>query len=107
MLTGRFSIAEVKDGTRLGDHMVDTILAGRCLRYTSTSVTDLYRTTFSIVPLPPALFPNFPAFSSHRAHERLVERPFAIHYNWIVGAAAKVAAMKEKGQWFVGAGTSA
>lgn len=101
MLTGRFSIAEVKVGTQLGDHIVNTILDGKCLRYNSNSNAASEQAAFSIVPLTPALFPNFPAFSSHRAHERLVERPFIVHYNWIVGASAKVAMMKEKGHWFV------
>lgn len=100
-------MAGVSPGGRIGDHVVDTIISGRCIEYWSSSAAwplgDGLQ--LSMVPFNPALFPNFPTYSSHRAHERIIERPFVVHYNWIVGVEAKVAAMKEKGQWYVAAGT--
>jgi hypothetical protein len=107
MLTSRYAIVDITKGKRIGEHIVDTIVSGRCIKYRGSPASQWFSDglELSMIPLNPALFPNFPTYSSHRAHELIVERPFAVHYNWIVGAAAKVAAMKEKGQWFVANGS--
>ena len=98
MLTGRFDIV-VPKGT-MSDHVMDTILGGRCFRYRSKTLGSALE--LDLTPLNPTLFPNFPTFNSHRAHERLVERPFAVHFNWIVGIASKIEQMKKTGLWYIG-----
>jgi hypothetical protein len=113
MLTYDYEMAGVPEGTRLGDHVVDTILSGRCFTYRRKPaavsggqpggpLADAQPEELTVLPLNPTLFANHPVYSRHRLHERLVERPFSVHYNWLVGVPAKVAAMRGNGHWLLG-----
>jgi Nucleotide-diphospho-sugar transferase len=77
--------------------MAENIAAGNCTVFKSNSGER----SVSIWPLSQALFPNTVIYKKLRLHERNLEPPFIVHYNWIYGINPKVMEMRGTGHWYI------
>lgn len=99
MITYGYDLAGKVAGELDAEHIISSIMAGECIRYTPKWGTE--GEDFTMTPLNPYLFPNYPQLAVNKLPESIVERPYMVHYNWLTGIPAKMEKMKEQGHWFV------
>lgn len=97
---------EIKGAPRSADNgargraVVDAILQGRCIEYVRPG-DAAQAVVFTFHPLNPHMFMNRPAHDTRKLQEKVLERPFAVHYNYLVGTDSKVQGMRNNGHYIV------
>ena len=97
MLANEYTFVKAA-GVSDGEAVVSAISEGRCLQYAQKGSPS---NILSVYPLNQALFPNHPVFSRHQFHMTILERPFIVHYNWLVTSVEKKNAMRADGNWLI------
>lgn len=82
-----------------GQLLIDAMVARRCIDLVDAAAAEDGATHLSWLPLSPLLFMNRIALDKFALHERALDKPYAVHHNWLLGLEEKVCSLRAHGQW--------
>jgi hypothetical protein len=77
----------------------EAMMAGRCLIFTRK---DGSGETVSFYPLSPLYFATRWYKDECKVERKVIEKPFAYHFNWLIGTKDKIKFINNSGLWLAG-----